>query len=110
VDVLPALDQAIETEAFDWLRYSLCCWLVWSSSDTETICRKILRVPGMEGASALIIAMDINDGFGYLPPYAWEWIRKDRGSEPVNTWMPVDQPGLPEWLPTGNVPPLLPDK
>jgi len=104
--VLGALDDAIESEVFDWLRYSFSCYLVWSSSDPETICRKILRVPGMEGASVLVCALDMTDGFGYLPPMAWEWLKQDRGSGAIHTWTPVDQPGLPPAWPT----PLLPGK
>jgi hypothetical protein len=107
-----AVDQAIEAEAFDWLRYSYSCYLVWTPSDAETICRKILRVPGMESSWLFICAIDVSDGFGFLPTAAWEWIRRDRGNGPLSTWTPPppDPPGLPDWLPTGNIPPLLTDK
>ena len=100
-----AVDQAIGSEAFDWLRYSFSCYLVWSSSDAETICRKILRVPGMENTAIFISGIDVNDAFGFLAPVAWEWIRQDRGRGPVNTWQPIEPPGLPSaWPP---LPPSL---
>jgi hypothetical protein len=108
-ELVEGLDRAVETEAFDWMRYSFHCYLVWSSSDAETICRKILRVPGMGFANVFICAIDITDGFGYLPPWAWEWIRRDRGSGPLNTWVPMDQPGLPAaWPELPSPPPELP--
>jgi hypothetical protein len=108
LEMSAALDATISSEAFDWMRYSFFCYLVWSSSDAETICRKILRVPGMQGCSMFVSGIDTDDGFGYLPPWAWEWIKRDRGGPPVITWHPVEPPGLPTAFPT--LTPLLPSK
>lgn len=108
--VVAEIQKTIDSEAFDWMRYAIQCWLIWSSSDAETICRKILRVPGMEGATVFICAIDVNDGFGFLPAWAWEWIRRDRGNGPLVFWTPADQPGMPEWPGFGPRPPLLPTK
>jgi len=98
------LDQAIESEAWDWFRYTWFCYLIWTTSDTETICRKILRVPSVEGLNVLVIAVDMNEGFGFLRPEVWEWLRRDRGYGSVNIWKPSDVPSLPS-LPFPPLPP-----
>lgn len=108
VELAEALDATIASEAFDWMRYSFFCYIVWSSSDAETICRKILRVPGMQGSTMFVTGIDTNDGFGYLPPWAWEWLKRDRGGPPLITWHPTEQPGLP--APPWPTLPLLPSK
>lgn len=101
---MAAVDQAIDSEALDWFRYADQCYLVWTSSDAETICRKLLRVPGMQGVRIFTCAIDVNDGFGYLSPAVWEWLRRDRGAGPLHTWHPLDaaNPSSP-WAP---LPPL----
>lgn len=92
------IDQAVESEAWDWVRYSFFHYLLWTPSDTETVCRKILRVPGLERSNVLVCALDMADGFGSLPGFIWEWIRKDRGYGQVQMWSPPDvkQPMLPD--------------
>jgi hypothetical protein len=84
------VDQAIESEALDWLRYSWFCYVVWTRSDAETVARKILRIPGLENSNVLIWAVDVTDGFGSLPPAMWEWIKRDRGYGVVDVWPPPD--------------------
>ncbi len=84
------LDEAIESESYDWMRYAFFSYVIWSSSDTETVCRKVLRVPGLARASVMVWAMDMSDGFAYLPPAFWDWIKKDRGKGPLATWTPLD--------------------
>lgn len=95
LEQVQALDQAIASESFDWMRYSYSCYVVWSSSDTETICRKILRVSGMkESSSVFICEIDINSVFAFLQQWAWEWLKKDRGYGPLVTWTPEPEPPL----------------
>jgi len=107
VELARAIDAVLDSESFDWMRYSFHNYILWSPSDAETICRKLLRVPGMEGANVFVCALNLNDGFGYLPAWAWEWIRRDRGYGSLAFWTPKDQPGMPEWPPSF---PLLPPK
>jgi len=73
------IDRVVESEAFDWVRYTYNCYIIWSPSDCETILRKISQIPGMHDTSIFITAMDPNDGFANLPPFVWEWLRRDRG-------------------------------
>jgi hypothetical protein len=96
------VDQVIESEAWDWIRYSWFCYVLWTTSDTETICRKILRIPGLENSSVFAIALDMNDGFGNLPPAMWDWLRKDRGFGIPRFWTPSERswPGLPPRKPS----------
>ncbi len=83
-----SLDRAVESEALDWLRLSPGLYLVWTTSDAETICRKMLYVPGMEGAWITVLGINPQDGFGFLPPVAWQWFTKDRGVGQIVTWTP----------------------
>ena len=91
------IDAAIESESFDWFRYSWWCYMVWSSSDCETICRKLVRIPGLAQSNVFVIAVDPTDGFGSLPKFMWDWLEKDRGFGPLQLWRPPDivQPALP---------------
>lgn len=98
---LTLLDAAIDSESFDWFRYSHACYVLWTPSDSETICRKILRVPGMENSSVFVCSLNMDDGFGMLPHQMWDWLKKDRGNGPLLTWTPSDmvQPSTPPQLP-----------
>ena len=40
-----AIDTAVESEALDWLRFAWGSYILWTTSDCEIICRKILRTP-----------------------------------------------------------------
>lgn len=98
---IAVVDEAIESEAWDWFRYTWFSYILWTPSDAETICRKILRVPGLQHSVVFICALDTNDGFGSLPPAMWEWLKRDRGFGPLQVWTPPDvvQPALPSFPP-----------
>lgn len=107
------VDEVVASEAFDWMRHAYNAYIVWSSSDCETICRKLLRVPGLETANLFVCVMDMSDGFGNLKPWMWEWLKRDRGAGPLVTWLPPPLPALPSGAPsakpeTGLHPPTLP--
>jgi hypothetical protein len=94
------VDQAIESEALDWYRYTWFCYVIWTRSDCETVCRKVLRVPGLQDSYVLVNALDPEDGFGQLPQTMWEWLKRDRGFGTLQIWTPPDVdrpywPGLP---------------
>jgi hypothetical protein len=92
-----SVDKAIESEAWDWFRYSLFCYVVWTTSDAETVTRKILRVPGLENSTVLVWGLDLTDGFGSLPSEMWDWLKRDRGYGGLQIWHPQDfeWPALP---------------
>lgn len=100
------VDEAIESEALDWMRYSWFCYILWTPSDCETIVRKVLRIPGLERSNCLACVMDPNDGFGCLPEWAWEWMKVDRGAGSVVLWTPPDIIQPPQ-LPPPPFPPTL---
>jgi hypothetical protein len=91
------VNAAIDSESWDWFRYSWFCYVLWTTSDAETVCRKILRVPGLQGCSVLVCALDMGDGFGSLPSEMWDWLKKDRGFGQLEFWAPPDivQPSTP---------------
>jgi hypothetical protein len=90
-----SVDAVIESESFDWFRYTPNAYIVWSSSDAETICMKLRRLPELGGRNIFVCAVDMSDGFGSFPQWGWDWIRKDRGSGTVNTWEPSTRLTLP---------------
>jgi hypothetical protein len=93
------LEAVIASESFDWLRYAGNCYIAWSSSDCETICRKILRIPGLESANLFIGALDTNEGFGFLPQWCWEWLNRDRGFGQWKLWDPPPEPAAAKLTP-----------
>lgn len=100
-----SVSEVIASESFDWMFYAGNCYLVWSSSDCETILRKLQRVPGLEKATMFVVAVNMEDGFGYFPNWLWHWIMRDRGFGSVSVWDPDNRrPILP--APTN---PLLPE-
>ena len=112
-----AIEAVMGSESFDWVRYASNSYLLWSSSDCEKICRKLLRVPGMNAAFMLVCAVEMHDGFGSLPQWVWDWIRKDRGSGSVELWSPnwslpapkvTPPPPFPKRLPPALGPPKTP--
>ncbi len=85
------VDRVIESEALDWIRYSYCCYVVWTVSDAEIIVRKLRRIAGLENAFIFVVSFDFNaDGFGWLPPNFWDWLGKDRGQGSLPIWHPTD--------------------
>jgi len=82
---IDAVDKAVESEVLDWLRYAPCCYLAWTASNTEMVCRAVVRVVGL-ASSVFVTAVSYNDAFGSLPPWAWEWLRRDRGLGPLKTY------------------------
>ena len=73
------LKRVIESESFDWMRYSFACYMLWTSSDNETIVRKLMRVPGLNPGNIFAVEINITTCFGILSPALWEWLKKDRG-------------------------------
>ena len=72
-------DAAVASEALDWVRYAWNCYIIWTTSDCETISRKIARLPGLRGAGHFVCELNPTGAFGGLPPWLWEWIARDRG-------------------------------
>lgn len=97
-----AVDKAVESEVLDWLRYAQNCYLVWTASNTEMVCRTVSRVPGV--INVFVTAVSLEDAFANLPSWAWEWLQRDRGYgtlQVYNTEPIVSPPMLPP-------PPLFP--
>ncbi len=84
----PAIDAVIDSEAFDWLRYSPAAYILWTSSDAETVLRKILRLDGMRESWVLVAALNLGDAFASLPPYCWEWLKRPRGESTLSVIHP----------------------
>jgi hypothetical protein len=74
-----AVDRVIDSESFDWMRYGGANYIVWSSSDVETICVKIGRLPNFSQIHILVTPMSLTEGFGSFQPWIWQWLKRDRG-------------------------------
>lgn len=73
-----AVQQAIDLEAIDWMRYAPNCYVLWTESELATIAGRLLTVPGMQANYFFICKIDIHDGFGWLPQWVWNWLRQNR--------------------------------
>ena len=87
-----AVQQAIESVVLDWYRYTANCYLVWATADATMIGGSMLTVPGMSAAGFFVLRVDLSgEGFGFLPAWGWDWIRKNRNqplAQPDFSWLP----------------------
>ena len=75
---LAAVQQAIELESKDWLRYAYNCYISWTDAPLAQLAGRLLAIPGMSDNSFFIVSLAVQDSFGWLPQWAWDWLRKDR--------------------------------
>lgn len=82
-----AVYEQIHTKSLDWMRYAPNCYIIWSTSPSAELAGAILGVAGMSNGNFLIVDVNLlqGDGFGWLPGWAWDWIKKDRSSPPAMT-------------------------
>lgn len=93
-----AVQKAVESIVLDWYRYTPNCYLVWADADATMIGGSMMTVPGMSLAGFFVLRVDLTaEGFGFLPNWGWEWIRKNRNQ-------PIAQPDF-SWIPTLLAPP-----
>jgi hypothetical protein len=67
-------------KALDWMRYSTECWILYSTTDTDTWRDRIRRTPGVLESDAFFVC-DFDNYSGYMHDWVWEWLRKDRSSD-----------------------------
>lgn len=63
--------------ALSWIRYAPNCWIVWTSSSPGKWYRRLKPYVG-DGDHLFICELNINNRQGWLPTWAWDWIRKQR--------------------------------
>ncbi len=80
---VPGVDAAIDSESHDWLRFNWLSYILWTPSECEIIVRKIRRVPGMQDYSVFAAELNFVGSFGFLPPWVWDWLNKDRTEQMV---------------------------
>ena len=80
-----AVENAIAAMCFDWLRYAGNCYVVWTNSDASMLAGALMTVSGMKQSHFLVVSIDLigGDGFAFMPPWAMEWLKKDRSSNPL---------------------------
>ena len=81
------LDAVLASQSLDWLRYAWNCYILWTSSDLQTIVRKLRGIPGTQHHSVFASEMHIdtmpNQAAAFFPPWIWDWLTKDRGRGPI---------------------------
>jgi hypothetical protein len=85
-ELKPAFNQAL-----DWVTYAPNCWIVMTSSDAEIWYRRLKPLLHDED-SMLICEINMAEALvGYLPGFAWEWIRKNT-DQPINKLLALPKP------------------
>ncbi len=69
--------EPIFDKAFDWLRYTPTCWIVWTSRSPGQWYQRLKPHLGSDDY-VLVVRIDPEQRAGFLPAWAWKWIRKDR--------------------------------
>lgn len=70
--------------AYDWLRISNSCWIIWSNTDVTTWADRVKKVMGNDDN---VIISDINLSLatetysGWQKKWVWDWIQKDRSHQ-----------------------------
>lgn len=75
------IDTALGPLVADWMRYSPCCWIIWTDATAESVFQGLKHCITLSD-SILITRIDPEDRAGYLPKWAWDWIDSKRGALP----------------------------
>jgi hypothetical protein len=67
----------------DWLRYAPNCWLVYTTGSPEKWYQRIKKAlpEPKDSHQFLICEVNLGERQGWLMPWIWEWIQKDRSSK-----------------------------
>jgi hypothetical protein len=67
------LEPAFYSTGDDWIRYSITSWIIWTDKPVSEIYARIR--PFLDpGDQILIVKLDMQDSFGTLSPWIWNWI------------------------------------
>jgi hypothetical protein len=69
--------ETIFNLALDWLRYAPNCWIVYTSSDAQKWYSRVKPLLS-ENEFVFIVRIDLQERQGWLPKWAWDWIKKER--------------------------------
>ena len=77
--------------AFDWIRYSPTCWIVWTARPASDFLYAIKPNIGQTD-SVLIVKLDLTDRNGWQPQWIWDWMdrKRDLGPPPPPALPPPD--------------------
>jgi hypothetical protein len=73
-------DDALKKEfnrALDWVSYAPNCWILYTTTSIDQWYKRVKKIVPSD-ASILIVEVDLNNKQGFLPPYVWEWLNKNR--------------------------------
>lgn len=64
--------------ALDWLKYSVDCWLVWTTSDKAKLKARFGPLAKPDG-KLLIVKVDPSEYGGFAGKETWDWLGKYAG-------------------------------
>lgn len=77
--------EQLFNKAKDWMRYSECCWILYTHLRLETWRDRIRRCKGIaDSDSFFLCVVHPNEYTGYLQEDTWEWIHKERSTDISN--------------------------
>lgn len=72
--------EPIFNKATDWLRYAPNCWIVFTGLTPRRWHERLK--PHLDPQDHLfVVLIDVQQRSGFLPRWAWDWIKKDRTDE-----------------------------
>jgi hypothetical protein len=73
------VEYVVNTNAIEWMRYLNNCYVVCTHLELAAWTNIFRSIPNMEKGYFFIVAIDPESALeGWLPPWAWEWLRKFR--------------------------------
>jgi hypothetical protein len=76
------LEPVFYSTGDDWIRYSATNWLIWTDKSTAALF-VTLRPHLDKMDQVLIVPIDIDEPFGSLSPWVWNWINSKLPSSPI---------------------------
>lgn len=64
--------------AVDWYRIEETVWVLYTTSDAEKWCSRLLSLVQGEGDGYLLVAkLDVEDRQGWMTNQFWKWLRRE---------------------------------
>lgn len=77
----PLVDMVLGFKG-DWIRFNGYTWLIWTDANAEQITVSVKQLLKPQD-SILVTAVDLNDYYGWAPPWVWSWIAGKKTQRPL---------------------------
>ena len=65
-------------KAFDWVRYSGNCWIIYTNTDIPTWVARVREHMGPNDNVIICELANIRSSDGWMPKWIWDWVNKSR--------------------------------